>query len=118
MLIAIDFDGVITADERMWMFAAHAIQIHGHKVITVTHRSDTFENAQTIRNSGVNWPIVFANDKPKKLAAIAAGYSEKGADVRAVELLGRRRVQKRLDELFTERASDLIHKYGFVRSDE
>lgn len=76
MLIAIDFDGTFTADPTFWSFFANDAVVHGHRVITVTHRRDTFENAQAMRNLGVNWPIVFAYDKPKKLAAIEAGYDE------------------------------------------
>jgi phage terminase small subunit len=40
-------------------------------------------------------------------AAIAAGYSEKGAGVRSAELLNRRSVQQRLDQLKSARASKL-----------
>src|SRR6185437_12987689 len=40
-------------------------------------------------------------------SAIAAGYSEKGATVRGSELLARRNVRKRVDELLSKRASKL-----------
>lgn len=40
-------------------------------------------------------------------SAISAGYSRNGADVRAVELLGRSRVRKRIAELESKRASKL-----------
>jgi phage terminase small subunit len=40
-------------------------------------------------------------------AAIAAGYSEKGADVRASELLGNSRVKRLIDQYVTKRASKL-----------
>lgn len=40
-------------------------------------------------------------------AAIAAGYSEKGADVRGSELLANRRVRKLVDDLLAQRASRL-----------
>lgn len=75
LLISLDFDGVITADPKFWTFFAADAVVHGHQVITVTHRLETFENAQAMRNLGVNWPIVFAHDQPKKLAAIKAGYA-------------------------------------------
>ncbi len=75
LLIALDFDGTFTADPKFWLFFARDAVVHGHQVITVTHRRETFENAQAMRNLGVNWPIIFAFDKPKKLAAIEAGYA-------------------------------------------
>ena len=75
LCIALDFDGVITADPKFWTFFASDAVVHGHRVITVTHRRKTFENAQAMRNLGVNWDIVFAYDQPKKLAAIKAGYA-------------------------------------------
>lgn len=74
MLLALDYDGCFTADPKFWTFFANDAVVHGHQVITVTHRRDTCENAQAMRNLGVSWPIVFAHDKPKKLAAIEAGY--------------------------------------------
>lgn len=75
MLIALDFDGTFTADPKFWSFFAHDAVVNGHQVITVTHRRDTFENAQAMRNLGVNWPIVFAYDLPKKYAAMKCGYA-------------------------------------------
>ena len=75
MIIALDFDGTFTADPKFWLFFARDAVVHNHQVITVTHRRKTFENEQTMRNLGVNWPIVFAYDQPKKMAAIEAGYA-------------------------------------------
>lgn len=74
MKISLDFDGTYAADPKFWSFFAADAVVHGHSVITVTHRRKTFENEQHMRGLGVNWLIVFAYDKPKKLAAIEAGH--------------------------------------------
>lgn len=47
-------------------------------------------------------------------AAIAAGYSEKGAEVRASELLSNRKVKAKIDGLLSKRASKLELKAEHV----
>lgn len=47
-------------------------------------------------------------------AAIAAGYSEKGADVRGSELLANRKVKAKIDALLSKRASKLEIKAEHV----
>lgn len=75
MIIALDFDGTVTADPAFWCeFVCDAVAF-GHEVITVTHRRDIPENRAAIAEIlGADHPVIFAYDKPKKLAAIEAGY--------------------------------------------
>lgn len=75
MLIALDFDGTYTACPGSWFCSVPHFQAHGHEIITVTSRRKTLENEQAMRQAGVTWPIVFAYDCPKRLAAILAGYA-------------------------------------------
>lgn len=79
MILFLDFDGCFTADPDFWLQFAIRAGIFGHEVVTVTHRRDTLENRRAIRDTGVNWPVVFAYDMPKKFAAIEAGYDVEGA---------------------------------------
>lgn len=75
MLISLDFDGTFSSDPKFWLLFARDAVVHGHRVITVTHRRKTFDNEQAMRNLGVNWPIIFAYDQPKKMAAIEHGFA-------------------------------------------
>lgn len=79
MLIAIDFDGTLTADPGMWFTMLPQAIAHGHKLVTVTSRRESFENRQTIEKLmrevlGETWPIVFAYDQPKRMAAAESGH--------------------------------------------
>lgn len=75
MLLALDFDGTYTAHPEAWSLCLRAWRLCGVQVITVTARRDTLENRQAMQSAGVDWPIIFAYDQPKKLAAIEAGYA-------------------------------------------
>lgn len=74
MLIAIDFDGTFASDPPAFIAAVSELLFKGHDLVTVTSRRKTLENEQHMRESGITWPILFAYDKPKKLAAIEAGF--------------------------------------------
>ena len=74
LLIALDFDGTFNADRDTWLECARLWLAADHELITVTSRKLTPENLRVIADAGVTWPVVFAYDKPKKLAAIEAGY--------------------------------------------
>lgn len=75
MLISLDFDGTFTLATQVWFNFVRECQIRDHEIITVTHRRDTIANRQVIADAGVDWPVIFAYDKPKKFAAIEAGYA-------------------------------------------
>lgn len=74
MLIAIDFDGTYGEQPKLFGDLAASAFALGYAVITVTSRRKTLENEMAMREAGIYWPIVFAYDKPKKLAAIEAGW--------------------------------------------
>lgn len=75
MKISLDFDGTITADPVFWCAFIMDAKDRGHDVITVTHRRDTPENRRAIENIlGPSHLVIFAYDRPKKLAAIEAGH--------------------------------------------
>lgn len=79
MLIAIDFDGTLTACHGSWFTTLPHFLAHGHTLVTVTSRRNTLENlreieAVMIEVLGKKWPIVFAYDQPKRMAARAAGF--------------------------------------------
>lgn len=75
MKIALDFDGTVTADPDFWSAFVEDALDRGHQVLTVTHRRDTHENRRAIEKVlGPSHPVVFAYDKPKKLAAKEAGH--------------------------------------------
>ncbi len=73
--LAIDFDGCYTAHPQLVQELAVTALSYGIEVVTVTSRRKTYENELLMRAAGVTWPIIFAYDKPKKLAAIEAGVS-------------------------------------------
>ena len=73
--IALDYDGCYTTNPNQWGVLASMCRASGDEVITVTSRQKTSENKLAMRAAGITWPIVFAGHKPKKLAAIEAGYS-------------------------------------------
>lgn len=76
MLIAIDFDGTFAEDPKAFTQVAFQFLKSGHNVVTVTSRRRTLENEQHMREAGITWPILFApHDKPKKRAAIEAGWN-------------------------------------------
>lgn len=79
MLIAIDFDGTLTACHGSWLTTLPHFVAHGHKFVTVTSRRETMSNRVEIEAAmidvlGKTWPIVFAYDQPKRMAARAAGF--------------------------------------------
>ena len=79
MLIAIDFDGTLTACHGSWFSTLPHFVAHGHSLVTVTSRRKSLENQREIECVmrevlGETWPIVFAYDQPKRMAARAAGF--------------------------------------------
>lgn len=80
MLIAIDYDGTLTAGERdFWRYVIGVALTHGYELVTVTSREETDGNRAEIGRvmqylSHQSWPIVFAHDQPKRLAAERAGF--------------------------------------------
>ena len=74
MLLALDFDGTFLSFPGEFSSMAALFAECGHEIVTVTARRKTLENEQAMRAAGVTWPIVFAYDKPKALAAKEAGY--------------------------------------------
>ncbi len=79
MLIAIDFDGTLTACQGSWFTTLPHFLAHGHTLVTVTSRRNTLENRHAIEAEMMavlqkTWPIVFAYDQPKRMAARAAGF--------------------------------------------
>ena len=74
MLLCLDFDGTYAAFPNEFASMAALFAECGHEIVTVTARRKTLENEQAMRAAGVTWPIVFAYDKPKALAAKEAGY--------------------------------------------
>ncbi len=71
--LAIDFDGTYSAHPRLMQELATTALSFGIEVITVTSRRKSLENEQAMRAAGISWRIIFAYDKPKKLAAKEAG---------------------------------------------
>lgn len=85
--VALDYDGTFTAAPSFWRkFILMAIDA-GHTVIMVTGRSDRVMHSDPLRHWGEEvrsalrmqgltdiLPVVFAGDKPKRLAAEQAGY--------------------------------------------
>lgn len=74
MIASLDYDGTYNENPAAWLAVVSALGQFGIEVVTVTARRKTVENEQQMRAAGVCWPIVFAYDKPKKLAAIESGY--------------------------------------------
>lgn len=87
--IAIDFDETFTADPSLWtVFLFHAAG-RGHRVVMVTGRADRVMYSDPSRHWGdevraalreveldrLPLPVVFAGEKPKRLAAAEAGYA-------------------------------------------
>ena len=114
MILALDFDGTFTA--MSWFCVIPHFEAQGHKIITVTSRRNTFENEQVMRAAGVTWPIVFAYDQPKAMAAKEAGYDisqiiwiddapqtiGKGDEILAVESVWERELRHCYEKLTTE----------------
>lgn len=71
--LAIDYDATYTAHPQLVHDLAVTALSYGIEVVTVTSRRKTLENEREMRAAGVSWPIIFAYDKPKKMAAIEAG---------------------------------------------
>ena len=71
--IAIDFDGTFADAPHIFTVLAKTAIAFGVNVVTVTSRRKSLENEQAMRAAGISWPIIFAYDKPKKLAAKEAG---------------------------------------------
>lgn len=88
LTIAIDFDGTFSADPPLWaVFTFYAVA-RGHRVVLVTGRSDHVMYSDPGRHWGNEvrgllaehavddlLPVVFAGGRPKRVAALAAGYT-------------------------------------------
>jgi hypothetical protein len=80
MLIALDYDGTLTIGERdFWRYVIGVARTHGYELVTVTSRENTLGNLSEITSAQLelgytSWPIVFAHDQPKRLAAEQAGF--------------------------------------------
>lgn len=71
--LAIDYDGTYTAHPQLIHELAVTALSFGIEVVTVTSRRKTLENEQAMRAAGISWPIIFAYDKPKRMAAAEVG---------------------------------------------
>lgn len=65
LCIAIDFDDTFTADPKLWSAFITDAQDKGHRVLCVTSRRESEENANDITEafeaSGITLPIIFCN---------------------------------------------------------
>jgi hypothetical protein len=75
MLVAIDFDGVFTADPELLRIWVAALRARGHQGVLVTGRGDHGTWGDEVRAAvGDLLPIVFADGGWKRSAAARAGY--------------------------------------------
>lgn len=76
LVVSIDYDDTYTADKPTWDSVIKILQAAGHTVICVSSRRDTLENRQDLLKHlpPTLTGLVLAFDKPKRLAALDAGY--------------------------------------------
>jgi hypothetical protein len=77
MLIAIDFDGTLTADPGMWRDVIRVMREREHRVVCVTARRQTSENIDTIDD----WLDEHDIDLP-------VYYSSLGSKIKYLEAMG------------------------------
>lgn len=75
LTISIDFDDTFTADVECWSRVIAELQRHGHTVICVSARRETFGNRQQLETAlpaGVK--VLLSDTTPKRLHAASYGY--------------------------------------------
>lgn len=78
MLIAIDFDETLTRDSVLWSGFISLAKAGGHRVVCVTARRATKENADTIsewmRSHGIDLPVFYSSLSSKVRHMEGRGY--------------------------------------------